>query len=508
MLSSISKPVFIKKGFPYNSAIAFLFLLVLVQVTTIDLSLANITASFFLFSSCFLSLKYFQYLTISFCPNSFIILFGSFSALCALPLLGRTLLGRSLVEGLNAPSFTAGMIFVFNSCALLNHWLYTKSLFIRKLRDRLRLITFQTNAFRLNNYKALLLSIFGVVALLVGSNLEGATGKVIGAFGNLGSAALAAYLLGLVHSLANKTEKPLPRISLIIPIIFFLLSIGIAIYYNSRNAFAVPILIAIISLFYIWFALGYRYTLRRVALLGISLFLAFSLLSGISSAILLARSYRGYLSSPELASKTFDLVIEGSKINRYGSASWWKEDYYGNEFLNRLSAIKMIDNTLFISNNLTDEQKAHYSSFQLTRLVSIFPAPALRLFGFSLLAKEEVNQLSSADLLLGFYSGNVIKSRLTGSFISDASLLFGWYSPVVLLVLFLMVFPLCDVFVLPLANSAQGCIPSVLGMLLFPRFFLYLQSGTIVDMSVGIARAMFELFLVFIVASKITKIEA
>lgn len=507
MRSSSPNPAFIKKDFSYNSVIVFLLLLALAQVTAINSSFVNLTATFFLFVSCFLSLKYFQRLTISYFPNSFIILFGSFSALCALPLLGRTLIGQSLVEGLNAPSFTVGMIFVFNSCALLSHWLYTKSQFIHKFRDRLRLITTPANALRLNNYKAVLISLFGVLALFLGSNVGGAIGKIIGAFSNLGNAALAAYFLGLIHSRANKTEKPLPRISWIIPTIFFILSIGLGIYYNSRNAFAFPILIAILSVFYIWFALGYRYTLRRFALLGISLFIVFSLLSQINSAMLIARTYRKILNPAELVSLTLNSTTKGSEIiNKYSSRSWWKEDYYGNEFVNRLSAIKMIDNTLFIANALTDQQKDDYSSFQSIRFVSILPEPALRFFGFSASAKEEVNQLSSADLLFGFYSGRNIKSRLTGSFMSDAFLLFGWYSPVVFSVLLLMVFPLCDVFVLPLANSSHACIPSVLGMLLLPRFFLYLQSGTVVQMSVGIVRLMLEMYLVFLVASKITKL--
>lgn len=385
--------------------------------------------------------------------------------------------------------------------------MYTKSRFIRKFRDRLRLITSPANALRVNNYKAILISLFGLFNLFLGSNIGGATGKIIGAFSNLGNVALAAYFLGLIHSLANKTEKPLPKISWIIPAIFFILIVGVGIYFNSRNAFAFPILIAMLSLLYIWFALGYRFGLRRIALIGISLFLTFSLMSGISSAMVLARPYRDSLNPAELFSLTLDFMTKGSKIyDKYSSNSWWKEDYYGNEFFNRLSAIKMIDNTLFISNNLTDQQKGDYSSFQSIRLVSILPKPALRLFGFSASAKKEVNQLSSADLLFGFYSGRNIKSRLTGSFMSDATLLFGWYSPVVLSVLLLMVFPLCDVFVLPLANSAHACIPSVLGMLLLPRFFLFLQSATVVDMSVGIVRLMLELFLVFLVASKITKL--
>lgn len=506
MHSSISNPAFLKKGFPYDSVIVFLLLLALAQVTAINSSLTNFTATFFLFASCFLSLKYFQRLTISYFPNSFIILFGSFSALCALPLLGRTLLGRSLVEDLNAPTFTFGLIFVFNSCVLLSHWLYTKSRFIRKFRDRLRLITTPANSLRVNNYKAVLISLFGLMTLFLGSNVGGALGKIISAFSSLGNAALAAYFLGLIHSLANKTEKPLPRIAWIIPAVFFILSVGIGIYFNSRNAFAFPILIAMISVFYIWIALGYRFGLRRIALIGISLFLAFSLISGISSAMLLARSYRDIVSPTELVSITLDLAAKGSTFNKSSSTSWWKEDYYGNEFANRLSAVKMIDNTLYIANTLTDQQKDEYSSFQSIRFVSILPEPALRFFGFSASAKEEVNQLSSADLLFSLYSGRDIKSRLTGSFMSDATLLFGWYSPVVLLVLFLMVFPLCDVFVLPLANSSHACIPSVLGMLLLPMFFLYLQSGTVVDMSVGIVRVMLELYLVFLVASKITRL--
>jgi len=502
MHSSISNTAFTKNSFPYNSAIVSLFFLALVQVIAIDSSLINLTATFLLFASCFLSLKYFQRLAILSFPNSFIILFGSFSALCALPLLGRTLLGRSLIVDLNAPNLTFELIFIFNSFALLSHWLYTKSSFICEIRNRLRLTTFPANALRLSNSTAVVISTLGLVASFVGSNVEGVASKLIAPFSILSNTALVAYFLSLVHSLIIKNNS-LPRVSWITPVIFFVISIAQGIFYNSRSAFMSPILIAIISLSYIWFALQYRFNLKNVALSGISLFLTISLLSGISSAILLSRSLRSDVSPSELFAITLDLSSQGETFNG-SSTSWWNEDYYGNEFFNRFSTIKMIDNTLIISNNLTDEQKAVYSSFQSTRLVSILPEPALRLFGFSASAKNEVNQLSSADLLFSFYSGRDIKSRLTGSFMSDAYLLLGWYSPIVLSVVFLIVFPLCDVFVIPSANSAQACIPSVVGMLIWPRLFLYLQSATIVDMSVGIVRLMLELFLVFLVASKIS----
>ena len=89
----------------------------------------------------------------------------------------------------------------------------------------------------------------------------------------------------------------------------------------------------------------------------------------------------------------------------------------------------MVDNTVTIANRLSDDQKVDYISFQRTRLVSILPGPALQLLGISQADKARVNSLSSADLLLGYYSGLVTKSRLTGSFMSDAYILFGWYSP-------------------------------------------------------------------------------
>lgn len=508
MHSSISNPAFIKKNFPYYSSIAFLFLLALVQVIAINLSLANLTSTFFLVASCFLSLRYFQSLTISLFPNSFIILFGSFSALCALPLLGRTLVGRSLVEDLNAPILTFGMIFIFNSCALLSHWLYSKSSFICEIKNRLRLIISPANALILSSYTAFIMSTLGVVALFVGSNVQGPTGKFISAFSILSNTALAAYFLSLIYSLAVKKKQSLPRITWITPAIFFVISILLGIFFNSRNAFMTPILTAIISIFYIWFALGYRFKLKNLALSVISLFLAFSLLSGISSAILTARSFRADLSPTELFSLTLDYSSQGKKIlNRYNSTSPWNEDYYGNEFLNRFSGIAMIDTTLNISNNLTDKEKANYFSFQSIRLISILPEPALRFFGFSTSAKKEVNELSSTDLLFSFYLGRDIRSKLTGSFISDAYLVLGWFSPVVLSALFLMVFPLCDVFVISVIKSAHNYIPSLMGMLLLPRFFLYLQSGTIVDMSVAIVRAMIELLLVSFLASKFAKLK-
>jgi hypothetical protein len=92
---------------------------------------------------------------------------------------------------------------------------------------------------------------------------------------------------------------------------FFVASIGQGLYFNSRNAFAAPILISSVALSFLWLAFGYRFKIKYVILTGISLFLVLSLISGISSAILLARAYRGSLSPTELFSTTLDFMFKG-----------------------------------------------------------------------------------------------------------------------------------------------------------------------------------------------------
>jgi len=507
MPNLISNAYFIKKGFPYTFTIYVLFFLSLIQCFAIDSSSINLLATFLLLSSCFLSLAYFKRLSIASFPNSFIVLFGSFSALCMLPLILRTFSGKSLVVDMNAPGYTFSMIFIFNSCALLIHFIYTQISFIRRLRDRLRFIVYPANAVILNNSSALFIGLVGFAIHFRSVGLQGDIGKVISMFSNLGNVGLVAYFIQLIYYFANRGEKPLPKISLIVPVMFFVASIAQGLYFNSRNTFAAPILISSVALSYLWFAFGYRFKIKYVVLTGISLFLLLSLISGISSAILMARSYRGSISATELFSTTLDFMLSGITIDKYDDpTSWWKENYYDSEFANRFSAIKMIDNTLYIADKMTNEQRNDYASFQLTRLVSILPTPLLTLFGGSGSSKFEVNQLSSADYLLEIFSGVSRISRLTGSFMSDAYILFGWFSPFILSLLFLIIFPVCDVFVINLVNSAQNCIPSVLGLSITPILFMYLQSATIVDMSVGILRTMLELSLVFLFASRISKL--
>ena len=157
------------------------------------------------------------------------------------------------------------------------------------------------------------------------------------------------------------------------------------IYLNSRGAFLAPILITGVLLIYLWFSQGYRFKAKYCALVLLSLYLSFILLSGVSSAILVARAYRGSISAGELFTITYDMILSGSKLNQgTDSSSWWRENYYNNNYLDRFSTIQMIDNTLYIARSLPKDERDYYSSFQLIRLTSILPSPILQLFGGSI----------------------------------------------------------------------------------------------------------------------------
>ena len=164
---------FVRKSFPFNLVLIALIVLSLFQIVVLDSSFNNVFSVIFLLISCLMSLLYFQKLSISNFPNSFFVLLGSFLSLCALPIVGRTLVAQSLVQGLNTPIFTFGMVFIFNTCSLVSHYFYTHSHTFLRLRSFLRGVIQPANNFSLNNTRALLISFIGFGALFLSAGSIG-----------------------------------------------------------------------------------------------------------------------------------------------------------------------------------------------------------------------------------------------------------------------------------------------------------------------------------------------
>jgi hypothetical protein len=311
------------------------------------------------------------------------------------------------------------------------------------------------------------------------------------------------YLVGYIQNQADFALKPPSRLLLAIVTIFYAFSLFVGMYFNSRFAFVQPLIIVFSALIFSRLGLARPFRVKIILSVLVVFLLLNSFLSNLSDSIALARAYRASVTPVELVSMTIANMTTAKTNNVvYEDKSlWWDEQYYENEFPNRFSPIKNLDNLLHLQKILDTNAISEYVNIQFARLVSILPNPLPSFFGVTAYQKEEVNQFSSADVLFGFVSSSTVGRRLTGSFISDSLILFGLFAPLIYAFLMLFVFSLSDIFLIPLRASKDVLIPSPLGMLLSSQNILFFTSLTTVDLTVGYGRTLLQTSLAFFVSS-------
>lgn len=488
----------------YVNVSIFLAICVVVQLLAIDSSIENLCVSLSLFFTTLISLKYLNSLQASYFPNSFLILIGFVIGLCTMPLAIRTFEVQSLSAGLNEPIFTFGSISLFVLVTVLAHYVYVRLPILIRLRN------FTIN--RLNPYLGLtpnftssvIMSTIGLAAYFINSDSGGVGIKLIKALLPLVNILFSLYCLSLIKSQFNLGQRP-SKILAFLVILFFAASVILAILQNSRFIFVQSFILIIGASLFSILGLGRALKLKIVLPTILCCFILFPLLTNLTSSIAFARTWRTSASQLELLSLTVDhLVNSKEKFSVYTDKSnWWDEEYYTNELLNRLSNIKNIDNSLYIYKNIDSSRILDYQHFQLVRFVSILPNPLPSIFGVSASEKKEVNQFSSSDVLVGFISSTTESKRLTSSFISDSFLLFGFSAPIIYFFILLIVFPLSDLFSIPLQYENKLLVLSCLGILMIPVHFLFFSTGSIVDITVGYIRSIFQLSLAFFLLSRL-----
>jgi hypothetical protein len=481
----------------------------ILQVALIDSSSANFSAVLLVFIAFFFSSFYLKYLLISCFPNSFLILLGFVIGPCVLPLCLRTLEGKSLVDGLHEPLLTFGSITLFVIISIVAHYAYSKSSFLLMFRRKIyKKLRFYLDP-QVKLLPSLLIASIGAMALFIQSASGGVFSKLLSAFLPFRNFPLAIFLYIYLKKQICLGTKPPSRPLFISVILIYILSVVIGITYNTRMAFIEPLVIVFCIFCFKRLALFIPF--GKGFLIGLVLILAIAipLLDNLSASITLVRAYRSSVTPQEIFSMTIKSLTQAKPERQINAAneSWWNEQYYRNEFMNRFSPIKMIDNTLYIQQRVSQSQISQYTQIQFIRLVSILPKPLPSFFGVTGEQKEEVNRSSAADIQFGFISDSDTQGRkLTGSFISDLYILFGPpFSLVVYCCVLMIVFPVSDVFVSQSQDQKDVLIPSPLGILLGPDHFLLFSNSSVVDM-IGYLRLVVEFSLAFFFLFRIVSI--
>jgi hypothetical protein len=172
-----------------------------------------------------------------------------------------------------------------------------------------------------------------------------------------------------------------------------------------------------------------------------------------ATAMVMVRGQRGDVSPAELLDQTFTQFQDRQAITRYRLAaaevdptSDWSETYVSNLFLARFANAKFPDNSLENAAKLFPAQRDEMAAFQWWRLLAILPTPVLSLLGVPEEIKSEVISYSFGDKLYFLASGSeyALGGFRTGHFFGTGTAGFGLGYLVILLLGFLLVFPLVD----------------------------------------------------------------
>jgi hypothetical protein len=168
-------------------------------------------------------------------------------------------------------------------------------------------------------------------------------------------------------------------------------------------------------------------------------------LAKVSSAMLLARRFRGVESISMVARETVGSVFASSALSYdpYNNGTGYDEFYYSDPFLSRLANPKFIDNSLSVRDKLGEAGNQKLASLEEQKLVAILPAPIINVLDIPV-DKVLVNGYSVGDYEWYLYTGEGLGFMLTTSFVGDGPGLLGFMFLPITVLAALAWFPVLD----------------------------------------------------------------
>jgi hypothetical protein len=232
---------------------------------------------------------------------------------------------------------------------------------------------------------------------------------------------------------------------------YFLALVVTSLLTNTRAVFIQPILMGSLALL-LYYLMGKIYVTSdhrwKIAAGLILLALIYPISTRISRAELVTRKYRSSVDVLTLLRLTLEQASKedsGSSEfaqDRYG----YSENYFDSEGLNRLGNPKLEDNALTFANYTGQSGREALAKFEALDSLGGIPTPIRNLLNINVDVGYVFGQ-DVTDWLRHQYTGEKPAS-LTGSFMADGTLLFGWFFLPVMMLVWFFWFPLLDAFLI------------------------------------------------------------
>lgn len=266
---------------------------------------------------------------------------------------------------------------------------------------------------------------------------------------------------------------------------FYILQVGVSLAGNSRMAMIGPIAV-IAAAWMVTFLMGLIVVngklIVRFCIIGIVAILIGSQLRDVSTAILIERASRDDRGMGDQLSATLDRFLDKELLRRYrkeiefenqylSATDDWKENYLNNDFIDRFIQIRVDDNSFDRVFAYSEQSKSDLKTVSWHKVLALFPDPLLRLFNVQI-DKLQLNSYSTGDLIEVLSGRGETGYFRTGSVVAHAYALFGWWYPLILLLLYTLIFSIFQGLLSIRSQFAEAGIQvSTLALILAFRFF-------------------------------------
>jgi hypothetical protein len=408
-------------------------------------------------------------------PLSTLVVLGFGVTLQVGPLLFTAFEGNTLTYNLKVPVATFGHGVLASLVSIIAHRLYRKERIFNQVRGTIQQGLLQLRIFApLAVKETLFMGALGVAAYAVGplvvEQVEAGNVflKLLEGFRFLATIPVAFFLYALTggrHGYHEASTFPRVRFAWFVLIFYTLALVVVGLLRNSRSTFIFPLSCLALGLALYWLFGLLRFRSSSFVAFVLAVVVGLPLLTDLASAMVITRNLRGDLPPFALVEQTLQQMEDRSAIKRFnrevgerGLVSDWSENYVSNVFLARFANAKFPDNSLENESRLTSASRDEMLLFHWHRLISTFPAPALRLVGVSDQIKAEATSVSFGDKLYSLATGSAFSlgGFRTGHFFGTGLAAFDAFYIAWLFVGFLMLFPLVDSHALIRLDSEGG----------------------------------------------------
>lgn len=312
------------------------------------------------------------------------------------------------------------------------------------------------------------------------------------------------------------TEKAIKYIVIYSAIIFV-----IAIASNWRTILMSGIFMVVglfgVGILFQHFTLRSVLTPKRLVLVVAAFLFVSGPLMDMALAMTIVRGERTELPALEFLIKTVEVYSDKDQIDAAKNASFnssvltnfdsyeWNESYLNNAILNRLSNLKISDNSLFYANEIGYQNKDMQDEM-LNQILAFTPNVFLSFTNYDLDTKVSSSNYSIGDYLYGLAINS--QDKLGGAVISSmpgvGMAIFGYWYLIIIIPLFLVIFTMFDSFVVIRKDKV---IFSYFFFLMFLTSLNYFNDRHVFVFEFRfILRTYFESVLIFLLTMKIVNL--